>query len=220
MIENHQTKVYYLRGNHDDFLDQILPLQIGNLSIQAEMIYESHGKKYLITHGDIFDSITTNLRWIAYLGDVGYTFLLWLNKWVNLHRRKKGLDYFSLSQYVKSKVKSAVSYIDQYELELSKMAKSKGCDGIICGHIHKAETRMIDGIHYLNSGDWVETMSALAEDQEGNWQVIYYSEINFKKTPIMPLFERNDQIQHEEIPLRSVSFDQSNEDINPPIIRF
>jgi len=181
MMEQDNTKVFYLRGNHDDFLDQILPLKIGNLSIQNDMIYESSGKKYFITHGDIFDSITSNLRWIAYLGDIGYTFLLWINRLVNFQRRKRGLAYFSLSQYVKGKVKSAVSYIDQYEEELSKMAKAKGCDGIICGHIHHPENRMIDGIQYLNSGDWVETMSALAEDHEGNWQLIYYNEIDFRQ---------------------------------------
>ncbi|WP_215222881.1 UDP-2,3-diacylglucosamine diphosphatase [Echinicola shivajiensis] len=182
MIDTDDTKVYYLRGNHDDFLDQILPLEIGNLSIQKDLIYESHGKKYLVLHGDIFDSITTNLRWIAYLGDIGYTFLLWLNRFVNHYRRKRGLSYFSLSQYVKNKVKSAVSYIDKYEEELAKMAKSKGCDGIICGHIHKAESRMINGIAYHNSGDWVETMSALAEDFDGNWQLIYYNELDFARS--------------------------------------
>jgi UDP-2,3-diacylglucosamine pyrophosphatase LpxH len=181
MMENQSTNVYYLRGNHDDFLDQILPLQIGRLQILADMTYETNGKTYFITHGDVFDSITTNLRWIAYLGDVGYTFLLWLNRVVNYYRYKKGLPYFSLSQFVKGKVKQAVSYVDDYETELAKMAKSKGCDGIICGHIHKAENRMIDGIHYLNSGDWVETMSALAEDHEGNWELIYFNQIDFKK---------------------------------------
>lgn len=181
MMENQATQVFYLRGNHDDFLDQILPLQIGRLQILADMNYESNGKTYFITHGDVFDSITTNLRWIAYLGDVGYTFLLWLNRVVNYYRFKKGLPYFSLSQFVKGKVKQAVSYVDDYESELAKMAKAKGCDGIICGHIHKAENRMIDSIHYLNSGDWVETMSALAEDHEGHWELIYFNQIDFKK---------------------------------------
>lgn len=179
MINQHHTRVYYLRGNHDDFLDQVLPMQIGNLNILNDMVYESNGKKFFVTHGDIFDSVTTNFRWIAYLGDIGYTFLLWLNRNVNLYRQKKGLPYFSLSQYVKSKVKTAVSYIDQYETELTKMAKAKGCDGIICGHIHKAEIREINGIQYLNSGDWVESLSALAEDHLGNWQLIYYNEIDF-----------------------------------------
>nr|WP_290427001.1 UDP-2,3-diacylglucosamine diphosphatase [Algoriphagus limi] len=225
MIENHDTQVFYLRGNHDDFLDQILPIQIGKLSIQTDMIYESNGKKYFITHGDVFDSITTNLRWIAYLGDIGYTFLLWLNRVVNHYRFKRGLPYFSLSQYVKSKVKSAVSYIDQYETELAKMARAKGCDGIICGHIHKAENREIEGIHYLNSGDWVETMSALAEDHEGNWQLIHYNEIDFKSiqtNQVGNFFENERKEEKDEsiLPLRQVSFRSSqDDDLNPPAFR-
>jgi len=210
MIERDNTKVFYLRGNHDDFLDQILPLQIGNVSIQTDMIYESNGKKFFITHGDIFDSITTNLRWIAYLGDVGYTFLLWLNRLVNFHRRKRGLPYFSLSQYIKGKVKTAVSYIDQYEEELAKMAKAKGCDGIICGHIHKAESRTINGIKYLNSGDWVETMSALAEDHDGSWQLIYYNEINFKKSVEKEVTE----IKYSQ-DLKTVAFNKIPNFLNP-----
>ena len=219
MIEQSQTNVYYLRGNHDDFLEQILPLQIGRLHILTDMMYESQGKKYFITHGDVFDSVTTNLRWIAYLGDRGYTFLLWLNRVVNYHRFKAGLPYYSLSQYIKGKIKKAVSFIDDYETELAKMAEAKGCDGIICGHIHKAENRMIEGIHYLNSGDWVETMSALAEDHEGNWQLIYYREIDFRDI-------QNDLQQHTFqsdatiVPMRQVSFETRNdEDITPPNIR-
>jgi len=221
MIENHQTNVYYLRGNHDDFLDQILPIQIGRLHIQTDMIYESCGKKYFITHGDVFDSITTNLRWIAYIGDVGYTFLLWLNRIVNFYRYKSGLPYFSLSQYVKGKVKKAVSYIDDYETELAKMAKVKGCDGIICGHIHKAENRIIEGIHYLNSGDWVETMSALAEDHDGNWQLIYYREIDFPKTlQSDPDIRSQRESESFSIPLRRVSFDSNSDDsLTPPPFR-
>jgi UDP-2,3-diacylglucosamine pyrophosphatase LpxH len=211
MIENNNTKVFYLRGNHDDFLDQILPLQIGNLSIQNDMIYESKGRKFFITHGDVFDSVTSNFRWIAYLGDIGYTFLLWLNRQVNYHRRKRGLSYFSLSQYIKGKVKSAVSYIDEYETELAKMARSRGCDGIICGHIHKAENRTIEGVTYLNSGDWVETMSALAEDHDGNWQLIYYNEIDFKKASkenIIPIESKLD--------LKTVAFNGIINDLNLP----
>jgi len=182
MMENHETKVFYLRGNHDDFLEQILPLKIGNLSILRDMIYESNGKRFFITHGDIFDSISTHFRWIAYLGDIGYTFLLWLNRQVNYQRRKKGKPYFSLSAYVKGKVKSAVTYIDNFEKELVNIAKTKNCDGIICGHIHKAEKREIEGILYLNSGDWVESMSALVEDFDGNWEILYHNEIKFEKS--------------------------------------
>lgn len=220
MIEQTNTKVYYLRGNHDDFLDQILPLQIGNLSIQTDMIYESNGKKYFVTHGDIFDSITTNLRWIAYVGDMGYTFLLWLNRILNHYRYRRGLPYFSLSQYVKNKVKSAVAYVDQYEEELAKMARSKNCDGIICGHIHKAENRTINGIEYLNSGDWVETLSALAEDHDGNWQLIYYNEVNFRQNnnPKIEPYLQEPSLSENYL-LREVSFEPSKDELNPPAIR-
>ncbi|MHA7130799.1 UDP-2,3-diacylglucosamine diphosphatase [Algoriphagus namhaensis] len=213
MMERNKTKVYYLRGNHDDFLDQVYPLAVGNLRIQKDMIYESAGKKYFITHGDVFDSITTHFRWIAYLGDMGYTFLLWLNRVVNQYRTQRGLPYFSLSQYVKSKVKSAVSYIDDYETELAKVAKAKNCDGIICGHIHKAENRMIDGIHYLNSGDWVETMSALAEDHEGNWQLIYFNATTVESKIPQP---KTKSIQELPTTLKQVSFDTTGDLKNPP----
>jgi len=220
MIEQTNTKVYYLRGNHDDFLDQILPLEIGNLSIQTDMIYESNGKKYFVTHGDIFDSITTNLRWIAYVGDMGYTFLLWLNRILNHYRYRRGLPYFSLSQYVKNRVKSAVAYVDQYEEELAKMARSKNCDGIICGHIHKAENRTINGIEYLNSGDWVETLSALAEDHDGNWQLIYYNEVNFRQNsnPKIEPYLQGPSLPENYL-LREVSFEPSKDELNPPAIR-
>lgn len=215
-MENHQTDVYYLRGNHDDFLDQILPLQIGRLQLLKDMTYESNGKKYFVTHGDIFDSVTTHFRWIAFLGDIGYTFLLWLNRIVNYYRFKAGLPYYSFSQYVKGKVKKAVSYIDDYESELAKMAKSKGCDGIICGHIHKPENRMIDGIHYLNSGDWVESMSALAEDHEGNWELIHYRELDFKS--IRPMTESVSPPEEEIaiVPLNQVAFTGVQDEIIQP----
>lgn len=176
MIEEHKTEVIYLRGNHDDFLDQILPFKVGNLTITRDLMIESNGKKFYVVHGDIFDSITTNLKWVAKLGDVGYTFLLWVNSKYNQYRRKKGLPYYSLSQIVKSKVKSAVSYIDDFEKQLIEIAKIKDCDGIICGHIHQPALKEIDGLVYMNSGDWVESMSALAEDKEGNWSLVYYAD--------------------------------------------
>ncbi|GAB3331211.1 UDP-2,3-diacylglucosamine diphosphatase [Marivirga atlantica] len=180
MIEEFQTEVIYLRGNHDDFLDQILPFKVGNLSIQRDYVLESGAKKYYIVHGDIFDSITTNLKWVAKLGDVGYTFLLWVNGQYNNYRRRKGLPYYSLSQVVKSKVKSAVSYIDDFETQLAEIAKLKNCDGIICGHIHQPAIKEINGIHYMNSGDWVESMSALAEDKNGEWSLVYFAETKDK----------------------------------------
>ncbi|MES2734226.1 MAG: UDP-2,3-diacylglucosamine diphosphatase [Bacteroidota bacterium] len=183
MIEHHDTKVIYLRGNHDDFLDQILPLRIGkNFSIVREYILKSKDKKYYVIHGDIFDSITTHMKWLAHVGDLGYTFLLWVNKCYNQYRVQKGLPYYSLSQKVKQKVKSAVNYITDFETQLAELARIKGCDGIICGHIHQAAIRQFGDVLYLNSGDWVESMSALVLDDEEDWSLVYYTETY--KTPI------------------------------------
>lgn len=174
MMENFGTEVIYVRGNHDDFLDNLAPLTLYNIKIVKDYTHETHGKRYYVTHGDVFDSVTTQMKWLAKLGDVGYSFLLWLNKIYNARRVKKGKPYYSLSQSVKQKVKSAVSYISDFEKELVELARIKRCNGIICGHIHHPENRFYEEIHYLNSGDWVETLSALVEDEKGNWSVRYY----------------------------------------------
>lgn len=117
------------------------------------------------------------MKWLAKLGDTGYTFLLWLNKVYNAQRMKQGKTYYSLSQSIKNKVKSAVSYISDFEKELVILAKARKCDGVICGHIHHPANTCYDGIHYLNSGDWVESLSALTEDEEGNWSVRYFDNV-------------------------------------------
>ena len=111
MIENYKTEVIYLRGNHDDFLDQIIPLKIFKIAIQRDYIHESFGKRYYVVHGDVFDSVTSEMKWIAKLGDIGYTLLLWINQQYNNRRKRKGLPYYSLSKVIKSKVKSTKSYI-------------------------------------------------------------------------------------------------------------
>jgi UDP-2,3-diacylglucosamine pyrophosphatase LpxH len=176
MIDDHGTEVIYLRGNHDDFLDQIIPMQLGKIFVQRDCFIESGDKKLYVIHGDVFDSITTNLKWIAKLGDIGYTFLLWLNQRYNRFRERRGLPYYSLSQAVKSKVKSAISYINDYEEQLAIMAKIKKCDGIICGHIHQPALKTIDGILYMNSGDWVESLTALVETHQGEWKIVNFEE--------------------------------------------
>lgn len=181
MIEEDGTQITYIRGNHDDFLDQVLPFTVGNLKIARDMVYESKDRKYYIVHGDVFDSITSQFKWIAKLGDIGYTFLLWLNRQYNYRRMKKGLPYFSLSQKIKGKVKKAVKYIDDFETQLASMAKYKGCQGIICGHIHQPAMKMINDVHYMNSGDWVESMTALIEDMQGDWSLVYYTESDQKE---------------------------------------
>lgn len=181
-MEKYDTKVIYLRGNHDDFLDQIIPFYVGkNFQIRRDYILKSGDKQFYVTHGDIFDGITSNMKWLAHLGDIGYTFLLWLNKSYNKYRTFRGLPYYSLSQSIKQKVKMAVNYVSDFEVKLSELAQARNCQGIICGHIHQPAMRMIDSILYMNSGDWVETMSALVEDFDGNWSLVYYADTGFDK---------------------------------------
>jgi UDP-2,3-diacylglucosamine pyrophosphatase LpxH len=182
MIENQHTKVVYLRGNHDDFLDQIIPFSLGkSFTIQRDYILKSGKKNFLITHGDIFDSVTSNMKWLAYLGDVGYTLLLSFNKLYNQYRAWRGLEYYSFSQRIKQRVKEAVNYVSDFEEKLVALAKANHCDGIICGHIHKPDIRQIDDITYMNSGDWVESLTALVEDHKGNWELLHFlNENNFE----------------------------------------
>ena len=177
MMEKCGTDVIYVRGNHDDFLDNLAPIRFANIQIVKDYVLESNGKRYFVTHGDVFDRVTSQMRWLAYLGDLGYTFLLWFNSWYNRYRAWRGKPYYSLSQRIKQKVKTAVSYISDFEQTLSEFASARKYDGIICGHIHHPDNTYYGKIHYLNSGDWVETLSALAEDEEGNWNVLYYTEV-------------------------------------------
>jgi UDP-2,3-diacylglucosamine pyrophosphatase LpxH len=176
-LDKHNMEIIYVRGNHDDFLDNLIPFEFNRLSIVKDHYHYSGGKKFFVLHGDVFDSITTNLRWLAKLGDVGYTFLLWVNKVYNNRRVKKGLPYYSLSKVVKQKVKSAVSYISDFEKELVNLAKSRSCNGVICGHIHHPSITKYGELIYMNSGDWVESLSALVEDFEGEWSLINYSDL-------------------------------------------
>ena len=176
MMEEYDTEVIYLRGNHDDFLENLVPLELGNISVLQDYILESGDHRFFVTHGDVFDSVTTKMEWLAKLGDVSYTVLLRFNSIYNKIRSRQGKPYFSLSQAIKHKVKQAVSFISGFERMLTDLARSKRCDGVICGHIHYPEDRVIDDIRYLNSGDWVESMSALLEDDEGNWRIMRYRE--------------------------------------------
>ena len=198
-IENNKTEVIYLRGNHDDFLDNIIPFRLGNISVCHDYLLESGNKRYYVIHGDVFDSITTNLKWIAKLGDVGYTFLLWLNQSYNNYRSKRGLPYYSLSQVIKSKVKSAVNYVSKFELQLAELAKIKKCDGIICGHIHQPALKEMGGILYMNSGDWVETLSALVETEQGEWRIVYYTDEATEDTA-----DDTEDLDNEEFPLYNI----------------
>jgi UDP-2,3-diacylglucosamine pyrophosphatase LpxH len=178
IVEKQKTQIIYLRGNHDDFLEKILPFNFDRLSIVREYYHLSNNKKYLVIHGDIFDHITSNIRWLAKLGDLGYTILLWINKIYNNRRLRQGKSYYSISKVIKHKVKQAVSYISGFEEKLTKLAASRGCDGVICGHIHHPAIIKYDNILYMNSGDWVESLSALVEKPDGKWEIQYYNDFH------------------------------------------
>ncbi|MGH7944993.1 MAG: UDP-2,3-diacylglucosamine diphosphatase [Opitutaceae bacterium] len=175
-LEKRDTEVVYLRGNHDDVLASFLPLDFENLRIVEDYVHETPGGKYLVLHGDIFDTITRNFVFLAHLGDWGYRALLALNRMYNAWRRVRGKEYWSLSKAIKARVKQAVSHVSNFEGHVAELARRRGCVGVMCGHIHTPADRMIDGIHYLNSGDWVESLTAIVEHWNGRFELIEFAE--------------------------------------------
>lgn len=173
-VEKRDTEVIYLRGNHDDILSRFLPLFFGKLKVVNEYIYEHDSGNYLVVHGDGFDAVTVNHKWLAVLGDIGYQTLLRINRFYNHYRAWRGKEYFSLSKAIKAKVKGAVSFVGKYEEQLQNLARKRDCKGIICGHIHTADDKMVGDIHYLNSGDWVESLTAIVEYDDGRFEIIDY----------------------------------------------
>ena len=171
-LEKRGTHVVYLRGNHDDILSRFLPLQFERLEVVEEHIHEAPGGRFLVLHGDVFDSITRNFVILSHLGDFGYKLLLRLNRLYNHFRAWRGKDCFSLSKAIKARVKSAVNHISRFEEQLAALARHRGCIGVICGHIHTPEIRMIGDMQYLNSGDWVESLTAIVEHLDGRHELI------------------------------------------------
>jgi UDP-2,3-diacylglucosamine pyrophosphatase LpxH len=167
------TRVVFIPGNHDEFARGYVEHAFGGIEVVYEAAHvTADGRRLLITHGDLFDGVIQHAKWLAYLGDSLYTFVLALNHWVNRARVRMGFDYWSLSQYLKHKVKNAVSFIDGFEHALINEARRRGFDGVVCGHIHKAQIRMIDGLLYCNDGDWVESLTALVEDHAGKLEIV------------------------------------------------
>lgn len=174
-FSRNNTKVIYIAGNHDEFLRTFMPYDftLGNIELHN---YYSHvgadNKTYLVIHGDMFDGINRIVPWISFLGDRAYDFILRLNSKFNWIRRKLGFGYWSLSKYLKHKVKQAVNFMSKFEHNLADYCKKRNFDGIICGHIHHAEIKEIDGIQYMNDGDWVESLTALVETETGGWEIV------------------------------------------------
>jgi UDP-2,3-diacylglucosamine pyrophosphatase LpxH len=172
------TRVVFIAGNHDEFLRPMIPygFSFGSIEIHNQIEHiGADGKHYLVTHGDLFDGITRLAPWIAFLGDKAYDFVLSLNAKFNWVRHKFGFGYWSLSQFLKHRVKKAVDFMFKFEENLANYCKKRGFDGVICGHIHHAEIKEINGVTYMNDGDWVESCTALVEHWDGKWEIITWT---------------------------------------------
>lgn len=172
------TRVVYIPGNHDEVFRQFSGLDFGGVSIRRKAIHETaDGRRLLVLHGDEFDAITLAHRWVAHVGDVAYTVLMAVNRWMNAVRRWLKMPYWSLSKHAKAKVKNAVAFISQFEEVVAEAAGSRGVDGVVCGHIHTAEMRTIGDIEYYNDGDWVEGGNALVEHFDGRMELLHWADI-------------------------------------------
>jgi UDP-2,3-diacylglucosamine pyrophosphatase LpxH len=167
------THVVYVPGNHDEFARRYVGHEFGGIAVVDDCIHETaDGRRLWITHGDRFDAVIRCARWLAFTGDWLYERTLALNRHLAACRARLGLPYWSLAQYLKLKVKRAVSYIGEFEAALAREARRRGAHGVVCGHIHHAELRTIDGIVYANTGDWVESLSALVEHADGRLEIV------------------------------------------------
>jgi UDP-2,3-diacylglucosamine pyrophosphatase LpxH len=167
------TKLVYIPGNHDENFRDFINLKFGKVRVLEEAIHTSAtGKRYLVLHGDKFDGVVCFAPWLAKLGDQAYEVSMSLNAAVNKVRRFFKLPYWSLSAFLKYKVKKAVEFLSRFEEAVVRDAKQRNCEGVICGHVHTPDDRMIEGIHYLNDGDWVESCTALVEHLDGRFEII------------------------------------------------
>jgi len=164
---SNKTRIIWIRGNHDEFIQEFMNNHIGSIEIREDYILNVNEKKYYCFHGDVIDVFITKYKWLSKIGAVGYDFALWLNRVYNTYRKWRNLPYISISQKIKNSVKVATNYVNDFETTALSMATKKGCDGVMCGHIHQPEDRMINDKRYLNSGDWIENMSAICVDANG-----------------------------------------------------
>lgn len=170
------TRVVYVPGNHDEAARQFVGLSFGDIALCEDAEHRLlDGRRLWVVHGDFADGVIRSAKWLAHVGDALYDFILWLNRHFNAVRTRLGFPYWSLSQYLKHSVKNAVSFITNFEQVLMREARRRGYDGVICGHIHKAEIREIDGLIYCNDGDWVESLTAVVETYEGALEIVTWN---------------------------------------------
>ncbi len=168
-------QVIYVPGNHDEFARQFVNHHFGGVEVLEEAVHiTADGRKLWIIHGDYFDAVIRCAKWLAYLGDHAYELALKLNRHLNNCRNRLGLPYWSLSAYLKMRVKKALNYVTDFERAVAHEAKRRGYQGVVCGHIHHAEIRDIEGVTYCNDGDWVESLSALVEHEDGRFELIFW----------------------------------------------
>lgn len=172
----HGTRVIFVPGNHDEVLREYVGTSFGDIELVQEHVHvAADGRRYAVLHGDEFDQVTRHHRWVAVLGDVAYNLLVRLNTWLSLARRTLGISgYWSLAGYAKRKVKSAVGFIYDFEDSVMRAVRDRGLDGVICGHIHSAAIRDIDGRTYINCGDWVDSCTAIVEHHDGRMELVHW----------------------------------------------
>lgn len=171
------VKITYIPGNHDEAARQFLGLMFGEIRIENELVHTTaDGRRFLVLHGDRFDGVVQCTKWLAIVGDRLYELTLLLNRIFNRARGRLGLGYWSLSQFLKHKVKSAVNFVSRFEEAVAAEARAMNLDGVICGHIHKAEMRDVGGVLYCNDGDWVESLTALVELENGELQILHWQQ--------------------------------------------
>jgi len=170
------TRVVYLPGNHDEALRKLIGCTLGGVRILHDVIHKTaDGRRLLVIHGDVFDGVCTDVRWLARLGSLAYETTLTINNGFNLVRRWLGLGYWPLSAFLKAQVKAAVNFVERYEHSLAAEARRRAVAGVICGHVHKPEIRTIEGVQYYNDGDWVESCSALVEHWDGRLELLHWA---------------------------------------------
>jgi UDP-2,3-diacylglucosamine pyrophosphatase LpxH len=174
----HDVRVIYVPGNHDEAAREHTGTLFGNIRVELDHVHvAADGKRYLLTHGDQFDQVTQHHRWVAILGTHAYGWLVELNMWLSWVRRTLRVPgYWSLAGYAKRKVKTAVSFVFNFEESLLRHARERGVDGVICGHVHVAALREVDGIAYINCGDWVDSCTAVVEHADGRMELVRWTE--------------------------------------------
>jgi UDP-2,3-diacylglucosamine pyrophosphatase LpxH len=178
-------KVVFIPGNHDEFARGFLGHEFGGIEVRDDAVHTTaDGRRLWVTHGDYFDGVIQCAKWLAFLGDNLYEFTLKLNRYLNTLRARMGLPYWSLSAYLKHKVKSVLNYVTDFEVAVAHAARAQGHDGVVCGHIHRAEMRDIHGTLYCNDGDWVESRSALVEHHDGRLELVYWNDAEAAVIPV------------------------------------